>query len=138
MEKVEKSSSTIMTDNFNDVITLSKDEKSEENLEIKIDLENNPLTDDESIQEYTDSLADYIEETDFIDDGHTIDRAQLFGEIKLHVVAWKCSWVFFFAEEEIDDHANPANINIYSDGRVKDPRPTVNWASKWLSGGYYE
>ena len=36
------------------------------------------------------------------------------------------------------DRANPADINIYSDGSVKDPRPWLNWVALIMFGGEYE
>ena len=139
-EKIDTSSTATVDEKFSNITGPSKEPyENESSLKISINLENTPLIDDESIRKYTDSIADHSEDNmDFIADGYSIDRAQLFGEIKFHVLAWQYSWVFSIGASLIDEHANPANINIYQDGRVEDPRPTVNLASDWLSGGYYE
>ena len=62
--------------------------------------------------------------------GNKIDRIQLYSEIKFHAQAWD----YHIARE----NANPAGIDIYSDGRVDDPRDWLNVLVRFLYGGEYE
>ena len=50
------------------------------------------------------------------------------GELKLHLECFEMGWW--------SDGANPVDIKIYSDGRVEDERPYINWASSLLGLGY--
>ena len=52
------------------------------------------------------------------------------SEIKFHVWCW---------DMKIKrKNANPANINIYADGSVVDPRPWLNTLVDIMFGGEYE
>ena len=89
--------------------------------------------DNDFLRAYTNQLADAIEPdprfANFFLNGATIDRAQLFGEIKFHVVAW--------VNNVKTENANPATVNIFEDGAVHDPRWYVNLMSSIIAGGYY-
>ena len=62
--------------------------------------------------------------------GNQIDREQLYGEIMLHVIGWDA--------QVFTDKTDVINLNIYSDGNVKDSRFYINIVSYILSRGYYD
>ena len=97
---------------------------------IKIDEYKGLSYDKEKIKEYTELLANNIE-TEYSSylGGNTIDRAQLYGEIMLHIIGWD-NGIFKKSTDKIE-------LNIYSDGSVKDGRLLlVDLPSKVLGGGY--
>ena len=103
-----------------------------ESIEVTITVDDVPRS-KEFLTEYTNLLADEIESdpqyAEFLD-GHKIDREQLYSEIKFHVWCW---------DMKIKrKNANPANINIYADGSVVDPRPWLNTLVDIMFGGEYE
>ena len=59
-----------------------------------------------------------------------IDRTQLYSEIMFHIMFWN----FGVAK----GRANPTELNIYSDGKVRDPREWLNKTARFLFGGQYE
>ena len=79
-------------------------------------------------KEYSNQLADKLE-NDYADyfGNNEIDREQLYGEIYFHYLVWEIS-------SGLISNANPANLDIYSDGRVEDPRGLVNDISSMLGG----
>ena len=103
-----------------------------EYIKVSVDVTNIPESDDFLI-DYTNALAKEIEESE---DGiiflgkSKIDKAKLYAEIKFHAVSWDNHFM--------RGHANPAEINIYSDGSVKDPRPWLDKLMFDLYGGEYE
>ena len=78
------------------------------------------------INMYVDQAIEYItyKDPDFFGD-NTIDREQLYGELLGHYLVY----IATFGEHE---NANPANIDIYEDGSVKDPRPFINYFAEKL------
>lgn len=96
---------------------LTTDGDGEENIYLQIDISK---LDKDNLSEYVDSVADQleIEYSDFFN-GSTIDRKQLYGEILFHMQT-----------KGIYSGSNPADINIYADGSVRDPRDFVNDFSK--------
>ena len=101
-----------------------------ENIYIEVTVEIDDFKSDNAfIRLYVDTLADELDlkYSDFLGDSK-IDRAQLFGEIKFHIISYESNFM--------EDSANPANISIYFNGLVIDGRPTVDIPSKILSGGY--
>ena len=59
-----------------------------------------------------------------------IDRAQLFGEVKFHIICYKKG---IFSER-----ANPIDIDVLADGTEKDDDWYINFWSAMHRGGYYE
>ena len=64
---------------------------------------------------YTDWIS-YTLEHDYAEffDGSKIDRKQMYSELKFHYFFYESGWM--------TANSNPAEIAIYSDGRVEDPR----------------
>ena len=88
-------------------------------------------SEDEQYNAYVNWVSNYLEEknSEFFGESK-IDRKQMYKELKLH------RWAFdngFFTE-----NANPAEIEIYSDGAVKDGRWYVNLCINLFPGGGYE
>ena len=50
--------------------------------------------------------------------------------LRFHIVMWNLGL--------LRDNANPANIDIYSDGSVKDGRPFLNRYVRFAYGGEYD
>ena len=97
---------------------------------ISLDDVHNWSNDNDKVKQYTDLLADYIEDkyATYLD-GNKIDRVQLYSEIKFHIVSWDIGFM--------TDKANPINLNIYSSGKVIDPRPRLNDFVRGMYGGEY-
>ncbi len=79
-------------------------------------------------KEYSNQLATRLE-NDYSDyfGNNEIDREQLYGEIYFHYIVWEIS-------AGLVSNANPANLDIYRDGRVEDPRGWINDISSILGG----
>ena len=79
-------------------------------------------------KEYSNQLATRLE-NDYPDyfGNNEIDREQLYGEIYFHYIVWEIS-------SGLVSNANPANLDIYRDGRVEDPRGWINDISSVLGG----
>ena len=94
-------------------------------LDVHINIEDYKLLslDDDKVQEYADLLADDVEANyhTFLND-NSIDRVQLYGEIKCHII----SWDLYFKP----DQSKSIHIQIYSDGTVYDGRPEVDTLSR--------
>jgi hypothetical protein len=85
--------------------------------------------DNEKIIAYTNALANKLEiEYAYFLNG-SIDRTQLYSEIKFHIVYWD--------KGILVENANPTNLNIYSDGSVVDPRFGINFYVRSKYGGDY-
>ena len=104
----------------------------EKRIEVTIDISNMPDSNDFLIR-YTDALADEIENSEkgkeFLN-GEKINRAKLYAEIKAHAVCWD--------KYILRKRANPAEIYIYADGSVEDPRDWLDKLMFDLYGGEYE
>lgn len=81
------------------------------------------------LREYTDILANQIE-SDYAAylNGNSVDRAQLYGEIMLHAVVWDSPMPL--------ENTKVIDLNIYSDGSVKDSRAIINTLSSFYGWGY--
>ena len=74
------------------------------------------------LRRLTDGLCALLSETEGMD-ASTIQRGQMFGEIRLHVVLYH---LFGFKQcEQID-------LNVFPDGKVRDRRFLVNFLSATL------
>ena len=103
-----------------------KIDKEKQEFTFSIDLSNTQL-DNSLYNEYTDTLADFIESEKALElNGNKIDRKQLFCEIKLHGENLNN------LISSIRARANPANIKILFTGEVVDPRPYINWLARFL------
>ena len=112
-----------------DITNKVDEHKDEPNIEIKIDISDANKSSDFLVK-YTDVLADKIEKdySEFL--SGKVDRCQLYSEIKFHIVCWE--------NQIATNNANPANINVYYDGSVVDPRGWLNTIAKWMYGDEYE
>ena len=131
-DEVPNKSAEEIYDNNTTIFTPSDFNDPDQSIAVSINLNDihGLSRDNEKIKEYTNTLADGIEnEYSEIFESNEINRVQLYSEIKLHLVCWDLGI--------LTKHANPADVNIYSNGDVKDKREFVNKLAFWLYGGEY-